>query len=252
MRRVHPGHTDQPLLILGPTFSGTFPSLSRQLTVDTVRPYQQGVRVFSGSANSEASVRWFQLYLAKVQGTLHQEGWNGALKFRTFFESDSLMTDRFLCYLQHEGYPLGQVAILSEDETAFGKAESPDQATPQKKPASRCLNTPSGGSEGTPVYLYYPRDIASLRTAYEQQSIFSAGKPQSGAPSSSLRGNLSEPASSEHDTVRTYGGQLTPLAQEAELFSTAKRSSSSSFAAAIPLISSSSVNFCAGRIPTAA
>jgi hypothetical protein len=33
-----------------------------------------------------------------------------------------------------------------------------------------------------------------------------------------LHGELSEPVSSEHDTVRTYGGQITPLAQEATLF----------------------------------
>ncbi len=57
-----------------------------------------------------------------------------------------------------------------------------------------------------------------MRSAYEEQSIFAAGKQQSATPATSLRGELSEPVNSEHDTVRTYGGQITPLAQEATLF----------------------------------
>ncbi len=69
------------------------------------------------------------------------------------------------------------------------------------------------------MYLYYPRDIATLRSAYEQQSIFASKSRTSSdnIPSTTLRGDLSEPASSEHDTVRTYGGQLSPLAQESVL-----------------------------------
>src|ERR1035441_2407708 len=127
------------------------------------------------------------------------------------------MTDRFLCYLQHEGYDLNRVAILSEDETAYGKSDSKEKKPADTK-STRCQGGGGGQPERSPIYLYYPRDIASLRSAYEQQSIFAAGKQQPSGPSSSLRGDLSEPASNEHDTVRTYGGQLTPLAQEAELF----------------------------------
>ena len=60
-----------------------------------------------------------------------------------------------------------------------------------------------------PTYLYYPRDIATLRSAYEEQSILSSPKQQT---NTTLRGDLSELESIEHDTVRSYGGQLTPLA----------------------------------------
>ncbi len=108
-----------------------------------------------------------------------------------------------------------KVAILSEDETAFGNVSKHAKDAPD--PLS-CDTGSSVKAVALPVNLYYPRDIASLRSAYEQQSIFAAGKQQSGAPATSLRGELSEPVSSEHDTVRTYGGQLTPLAQEAALF----------------------------------
>jgi len=196
----------QGLRIVGPTFSGSLASLARELrATGALAQYPWGIKIFSGSANSESDIDWFHKDLPSVE-------------FSTFFEGDRLTTDRFLCYMQHEGYDLNHFAILSEDQTAFGKAAGTDPAGEDDKP--RCVDH-QNRYEGRPVYLYYPRDIASLRSAYEQQSIFSAGKPQSNAPNTSLKSDLSEPASSEHDTVRTYGGQLTPQAQEAVLFSIA-------------------------------
>ena len=71
------------------------------------------------------------------------------------------------------------------------------------------------------TYLFYPRDIATLRSAYEKQAIFSSSKQASNTNTSvtTLRGDLSEPTNGKHDTVRSYGGQLTPLAQESVLLS---------------------------------
>ncbi len=238
MQQIQPEHTTNQLLILGPTFSGTLPSMARELNAQTLKPYVKGALIYSGATNSESAVRWFQDYLARTQvvlqaGEPQTDAAARVIEFRTFFEGDALMTDRFLCYLQHEGYDLDRVAILSEDETAFGKTVLPTKQTVKgtkrffkrgepvpdtnaDSSQSRCGN--SDQPNQTPIYLYYPRDIAALRSAYEQQSIFASGKQQGSAPSASLRGDLSEPASSEHDTVRTYGGQLTPLAQEAVLF----------------------------------
>ncbi len=221
-----------PLRIIGPTFSGSLASLYRELMIKNV--YQEpaaqnvftlfpgGVRIFSGTTNADANVKWFRKRLGDQDPRQGLPADQKLFQFHTFFESDSLMLDRFLCYMQHEGYDLNHFAILSEDETAFGKSASgaehdlEDTSHPDQ-PLRRCQD-PTGKPEGTPLYLYYPRDIASLRSAYEQQSIFAAGKAQSGAPATSLKSDLSEPASSEHDTVRTYAGQLTPQAQEAELF----------------------------------
>jgi hypothetical protein len=116
------------------------------------------------------------------------------------------MTNRFCQYLKNQDYPLDRVAFLSEDETAFGKF----LPVPDPKKGAPCACT---------IDLYYPRDIATLRSAYQQQSILNAAKPSSNgsAPSTTLRSDLSEPANNNHDTVRSYGGQLTPLAQEAIL-----------------------------------
>ncbi len=215
--------SDEQLRILGPTFSGSLPSLARELEAKTIRQspskilnafqqYPKGILIHSGTTSSEASeagVLRFKQFLADKQVEL-KDGPNPGpqLHFRTFYESDSLMTDRFLCYLQGEGYQLSKVAILSEDETAFGGFVKP------KRVGSCDFSNP----ENMPIYLYYPRDIATLRSAYERQSVFSAGKQQANAPSTTLRGDLSEPASSDHDTVRTYAGELTPQAQESVLF----------------------------------
>ena len=200
----------QPLLILGPSFSGSLPSLRRELTPDLLPRYPAGIRIYSGSVSSDASVNWFKDFLSSfAQAPSSQE--KPRLEFRTFYESDLLMTDRFLCYLQHEGYDLDHVAILSEDQTAFG-------VNPSKARVRRCQDESEADRAHEPKYFYYPRDIATLRSAYEKQSIFSAGKQQASVPSSGLREDLSEPASSQHDTVRTYAGQLTPLAQESVLF----------------------------------
>ena len=206
----------EPLLVLGPTFSGSLPSLARELEASGIRPspsaspvnafqrYPGGIRIYSGSASSEESVGWFKKYLQRLGATGKSKP-GAPFLFRTFYESDTLMTDRFLRYLQHQGYKLSKVAIVSEDETAFGK--------PSMRKAQH-----EGLENDLPVYLYYPRDIATLRSAYESQSIFSAGKQQVNTPTATLRGDLSEPASAEHDSVRTYAGQLTPLAQESVLF----------------------------------
>ncbi len=206
------------LRIIGPTFSGTFASLERELKANHLfEKYPNGIDIYSGTTNSPDNVVAFRRFLSS-HDSKEPGNQRGPYRFRTFLESDSLMTDRFLCYLRHEGYDLNQVAVLSEDQTAFGNVAPTDSPN-----NLRCVGEliPAGSPPPQPIYLYYPRDIATLRSAYEKQSIFSAGKQQANAPATELRGNLSEPASAEHDTVRTYGGQLTPLAQQAALFSIA-------------------------------
>jgi hypothetical protein len=188
---------DRKLRILGPTFSGSLPSLYRALNFQALKSFvrQKAIIVASGSVSSNVPIRWFRRKMKDEKlGT-----------FETALEGDSTQIDRFCGYIDFQGYKTKHIAILSEDETAFG--------TENTNKNGICIQ--SGG----PTYLYYPRDIATLRSAYEQQSIFSAAKQSSNtnAAATTLRGDLSEPANSDHDTVRSYGGQLTPLAQESVL-----------------------------------
>ncbi len=107
------------------------------------------------------------------------------------------------------------MAFLSEDETAFGELANADE--------SRLAN-PNRPCSGA-AKLSYPRDIALLRSAYQTQSILVPAKPPAGANgnSTTLRGDLSEPSGEEHDTVHSYAGQLTPLAQESVLLDISAR-----------------------------
>jgi len=200
----------QPLRILGPTSSGGLPSLEREL--EKTWPHwsnRSELQVFSGTVSSPTSFDWFCksvsqfLNIAKVDKPCIGQSSTTAFEFRTYNESDELKTDRFCRYLDNEHYDLRRLAILSEDQTAFGSAAQ-----------SYCT---SRGRTYSPISLYYPRDIALLRAAYERQGIFAAGRQAANAPSTTLRGDLTEPASSGSDTVRTYGGQLDSLALESLL-----------------------------------
>jgi hypothetical protein len=189
------------LKILGPTFSGSLPSLNRVIHSSKLVSDKISFRISSGSVSSELSIHRFQEQLKTDDS------------FETAMEGDSVLLDRFCEYIDLQGYSTSRVAFLSEDETAFG-AKADAKNSGKKEPCTE---------SGAPTYLYYPRDIATLRSAYEQQSIFNSSKQVSNtnAASTTLRGDLSEPASSDHDTVRSYGGQLTPLAQESVLLAIA-------------------------------
>ncbi len=196
----------RPLKILGPSFSGSLPSLDQALDSDKLK--QVPITVSSGSVSSQSSYLWFQDRIRQKHSGI----------FLTAKEGDLLMVDRLLQYLDGQNYPLGCVAIISEDETAFGQTQK-EESSDKDNQDTRCGE--EANQKKHPIYLYYPRDIATLRSAYERQSILSTGKQGStgNAASTTLRGDLSEPDSSDHDTVRSYGGELTPLAQESVLLS---------------------------------
>ncbi|MGD0214375.1 MAG: hypothetical protein ABSB87_14185 [Terriglobales bacterium] len=209
------------LNILGPSFSGSLPSLDQALdqALSTKKlQWLQGsphIVVSSGSVSSQSSFVWFQNRMERYHFG----------SFRTAMEGDHLMVDRLLQYLNCQGYNLGNVAVISEDETAFGARGSHydrttcDEKKTDERDAKKEKSDEQDAERDYPISLYYPRDIATLRSAYERQSILGTGNqpPSGSATSTTLRGDLSEPNSSDHDTVRSYGGELTPLAQESVL-----------------------------------
>ena len=201
------------LRVLGPTFSGSLPSLRRDLERERVTGGLVNIKfdISSGTVSAGRSYEDFKTWIVSLQNhsTVH-----------TAMENDALMVDRLCQYLGRQGYHMNRLALLSEDETAFGARG--------EEPAKQRTRTPvSTVNDVCPaaIRLYYPRDIATLRSAYESQSILTPPKTQtdSGSPSSTLRGDLSEPDSDEHDTVRRFSGQLEPLAQEATLLDIANR-----------------------------
>lgn len=189
-----------PVGILGPTFSGSYPSLAELLSDPTLSrtlgtgraKFPKPLAIYSGSVTSKKDAEQFAT--------------NPAFTFRSFLQDDDTALDRLCRYLTGNGkeaFNLQRLAILSEDETAYGFEVSNKQEL--------C----PGAS-----WLYYPRDISTLRSAYQQQSIFNSAATQQNQSTTQRTGlttDLADPEGKEHDTVRTYAGNQTPLSQEAEL-----------------------------------
>ena len=100
MQTIQPDHVKQPLLILGPTFSGTLPSLARELTPETLKPYEIG----RADLQRHLQLRERRPVVPALSGqrarrVAAERSPMRNCSFRTFFEGDALMTNRFLCYL---------------------------------------------------------------------------------------------------------------------------------------------------------
>lgn len=198
-----PNETRTTVSILGPTFSGSFPSLQQLLDKrpqNDPRPesdpaglnHKKGFAIYSGSASSRDDAEDF----AKRRH----------IRFHSFVQDDTSEMQRICKYFgQKDG--LHNVGIISEDETAYGHI-----VTREEDGATR------GICEGA-TKIYYPRDISTLRSAYQSQSMFSSNSTQGqdNVQRKSLPTDLADPAGQPHDTVRTYAGNQVPLSQEALL-----------------------------------
>jgi hypothetical protein len=218
------------LSVLGPYSSGTLASLARALPRgdDGFPSSSTPIRILAGSIRGCSSTRWFQQRIADSRP--------GVTSFGSFQENDELQIYRMLNYLRYQGADTRNVAILSEDETAY--AGAPPPLIPAKR--KRGSPPPSSSEEllneerptlspcdfpyalaNRPVRFYYPRDISALRTAYERQSVFSTGTTSAGR---SLHPILQDTVASEgesatpSDTIPSYDGATGPVAQEAILY----------------------------------
>ena len=88
---------ERALKILGPSFSGSLPSLDQALDSDRLKPPPGPPQIFvsSGSVSGQSSFFWFQNRMKnKHSGS-----------FQTAQEGDRLMVDRFLEYLDRRNIP---------------------------------------------------------------------------------------------------------------------------------------------------
>ena len=201
------GKRPRPVAILGPMFSGSLPSLAELLASPQVHRDLKAalgapasLKIYSGSTTDDDAVNRF-VSVSRSDRELMDLG----ISFHSFLRDDDYTLKRFCHYLKHLGIGVDptKIAILSEDDTAYGNSLANEQFDPCPEAAR----------------LYYPRDISGLRSAYQAQSIFNSGSPQqSGDPArTKLSTDLADPAGEQHDTIRTYAGYQTPLSQEAEL-----------------------------------
>ena len=217
----------QNLRVLGPTFSGSLPSLSRLLAEgSTFRQSRFKVAtIYSGAVSSCGAINRFIKTSVKTAGP--------TVWFGTFSENSELQIYRLLNHFLWKHQSLTDVAILSEDETAYGQSDAEPHAGTApgeaSQPGQKSVPVQPGGDQcahdyGTsnvPVWLFYPRDISAVRAAYMEQSIFSKSR-QEGGENLNLRRVLRPTApvvsSSASDTVMHYSQDEVPLDEEARLY----------------------------------
>jgi hypothetical protein len=204
---------DGVLRILGPSFTGSLVSLERDLVeaktdLESATHKFHDYRIYSGGVTGCSTIQWFQHRLQDATELKDKS------TFGTFQENDELHIFRFLEFLKNQGTEPQDTAILSEDETAYSYGELGD-ITGARGPCSFPY-----AQENRPVRLVYPRDISALRDAYQKQSVFNG---ESSSNEHSVHAILRDEADAKEsrdvtDTVPSYSGASSALAQEAYLY----------------------------------
>ncbi len=221
------GHTsksrpDRVLRVLGPTFSGSLPSFVRAL--EDANRYAgtfTSTLLYSGRIRGCASWHWLKTELdpPASPASLSPTTVRIPVRIADFEENDALQADRFYRYLKDRGHRLSEIAILSEDETAYGGLPDARSSITEGSVPSPC--NPEYPYTNRPVHLYYPRDISAIRSAYQEQSLFapSTKGDNSTQPHTVLRPESSDTGTrTETDTIEPFSGTNLALTQEAQLY----------------------------------
>jgi hypothetical protein len=175
--------------ILGPSFTGSFASLTSivQNLHDNYQP--SNIDIYSGSVSGGAIAQdWLTGIRFKFSGTTINFG----SAQHDYTDWKKLATDT----LENMGIGADDTLYLSEDETAFG-----------------AILDRSHDLFGWWT-IKFPRDISSLRAGYAQQGLFD--EPSPALPWKRVL-NFNSETHSDEDTVRQFGGTSTVEAQEAVL-----------------------------------
>jgi hypothetical protein len=182
MRAIHEPADTEKVLILGPTFSGSFYSLVKLLEDDRTQGPVPAYRVRSGTVTGADDGNIFQ----NVQG----------VDFRGSTAS-TLDQDRyFWSTLVELGIDPADAALLIEDESAFGKG------------AAEVTGRTSALTKAIRVFLF-PRDISHLRNVYRDAATASkAGN----SPPSDIEFSIKDPETGE-DSIPIFSSSQSPLSQ---------------------------------------
>lgn len=169
--------------ILGPSFSGSFDSLTRLLSSPP-----------PGLAASRLLVRG-----ATPTSEIRAAGFTAAtgIRFTSSVHNASTTNRAFCDLLLQYGIPARDAAYLTESETAFGAAPAGLASDP------RCT--------ALPIY-HYSRDVAHLRNAYHEDS--GPSLPFQAPPLQGPAFTLQDPATGE-DSVPSFSREQTPQSQNA-------------------------------------
>jgi hypothetical protein len=191
-------HGDVTIGVVGPSFSGSLSSLASNLAVF---PAFQCVQFHfaSGMVTSAQAIDDFRNDIRNVGGA-----------YDSTIETDKRAMELFFGYVQKIWHSQPRVALLTEEETAYGKSiQAPD--------SFRAV----GGWQHRWLTMRYPREISRLRNAYQEESGPAAkGSQQRAEPAPSarrftLKDAGSEGSEAEKDAVPAFSPLQSPASQEA-------------------------------------
>jgi hypothetical protein len=184
----------QFLSFAGPNFSGSLASLE---DIDHQLGDAQCIHAFSGQVTAA------QYYKAK-------QGCESGLVLTQTSDSDAV--HQFVTGLRDYGYQRNEIAVLSEGGTVFGNRAAKDEPEDE-------AGKPQNSSACAALSLQFPRDISKLRNAYG--AVTGQTIPASGSTTTQQNVDVQmtwqDSQAARGDDVPTYGGQQTPLSQDAVL-----------------------------------
>jgi hypothetical protein len=212
--------SEDPISILGPTFSGSLESLEKELRDADLRKAYRQAFIYSGTVTASGAMLQFK------------DATKNFAHFSSFQENDDYTRARFLQFVFDRGYKPDDIAILSEDETLYGSwqpdcqkpAAEPPSAGAQKPPhnAKSVAPQPEGcGLTGgfrdldeSVLKLHFPREISYFRSAYQKQVAAQQSSASKSSATSTLPMDLDE-TGSDDDSVSSYAVAQTSFSQEA-------------------------------------
>jgi hypothetical protein len=218
--REKDSQNDDPLLILGPSFSGSLKSLEQLLQQAAALPTAKETYVYSGSVTDADSIRQFEEQLDSIPVS------RGHGHFASFQENDRYLLQQFVDFTCAQGYELGEMAVLSEDETVYGanarqgtQIPNPSQTTDHEITCPQTSKKDSDARSGAQaadsvLFLHFPREISFFRSAYQKATSAQPSPEAQGPARSTLALNLGD-TGSDDDSVAPYGVLQSPLSQEA-------------------------------------
>jgi hypothetical protein len=174
--------------ILGPTFTGSLPSLA-DLLEEPATKLHLPKKVVATTVTGKAGVDWFRARVEK------------SLAFTTTLYDDEAA---WTAFTEHLKYQHPRVALLSETETSYGTEIANSAAAVNTEPVLK---------------VRFPRAISRLRNASNEQ-VPAAGEkvpPGAAAPSRGLPLLLKDSSDEGADTVPTFSLDQTALSEEALL-----------------------------------
>lgn len=198
MRRWRPEHLAEPLRILGPYFSGTSRTLRRALEeyarTNVGRGDSLHVRLLSGSATNPENKAILERGVV-VSAPL-------TVEFSATVQPDDALRRALFDFLRERRVRASQVAVLTEENTAYGDSFRREALKPAKR-----------WNEWRPLTIPFPLHISQVRAAHAKDSTLGSLPESSPSPASSALAPPLDETPSARDVIPP-SSRLSPVSDE--------------------------------------